>query len=392
MATTLSATRLPALLEEFVASQSPTRSAPAGRSEPACRQEPGDCAVRYRAGGVRRSIVLANRDVLAIGTSAGGVEALRFLARSFPADLEASVLVTIHLASDFASSLDRILTREGRLAASFARDGDRLEKNRIYIGPPNHHLLVEDDRFVLGRGPRENYARPAIDPMLRSIALCCGHRGIGVVLTGTLGDGASGLWALKQCGGLTVVQDPADAAFAEMPSRALDRVQPDYVARLSELPSLLASLVRSPAGKPRAPPDVTRAEAGIARGLPAEMSDMNSIGKRSVFACPECNGVLWEIEDGDLARYRCHVGHAFSPDLMNVALDENMRRALATALRVLEERIALARHLGAEATQSGRNSLAALWTRRERDFRRERDVLLESMERIERITDVARRD
>jgi two-component system chemotaxis response regulator CheB len=333
---------------------------------------------------------LANRDVLAIGTSAGGVQALRFLARAFPADLDASVLVTIHLARDYPSALDAILTREGTLPASFARDGERVEKNHIYIGPPNHHLLIEDHKFVLGRGPRENYARPAIDPMLRSVALCCGHRGIGVVLTGTLGDGASGLGALKLCGGVSVVQDPADAAFPEMPAKALELVQPDYVAKLAELPALLRSLVRSPADLPRPPPEVTRKEVMIARGVRAEMSDMDNIGKRSVLACPECNGVLWEIEDGDLVRYRCHVGHAFSQDLMSVALDENLRRALATALRILDERIALARRLGAEASQTGSNRLASSWAKRERDFTRERDTLLESIERIEQIADAVR--
>src|SRR5262249_34579411 len=152
---------------------------------------------------------MANRDIVAIGTSAGGVDALLFLAKNFSAHFPAAVLVTIHLPSHFCSSLDEILTGAGPLRASFARDGDATRKGCIYIAPPGRHLLLFGDRLALGTGPRENNACPAIDPMLRSAALCCAARSIGVVLTGTLGDGASGLWALRQCGGLSVVQDPS---------------------------------------------------------------------------------------------------------------------------------------------------------------------------------------
>jgi two-component system, chemotaxis family, protein-glutamate methylesterase/glutaminase len=163
---------------------------------------------------------MLNRDVLAIGTSAGGVEALRFLAKGFPPDFPASVLVTIHLSSRFGSSLDKILSQTGPLAAGFAADGEILEKSRIYIAPPERHLLLDADRLYLGNGPRENNARPAIDPMFRSAAVCCGARAIGVVLTGTLRDGASGLWALKQSGGITVVQDPNDALHPPVGTRS----------------------------------------------------------------------------------------------------------------------------------------------------------------------------
>jgi two-component system chemotaxis response regulator CheB len=181
---------------------------------------------------------MANRDILAIGTSAGGVEALRFMAREFPRDLPASVLVTNHLSSWFESSLDKVLAQSGPLPATFAIDGEVLKKCRIYIAPPERHLIIDSDRLWLGDGPRENSARPAIDPMFRSAAICCAGRAIGVVLTGSLGDGASGLWALKQSGGVTVVQDPSDAIQPEMPMTALSRGKPDHVVRLADLPPL----------------------------------------------------------------------------------------------------------------------------------------------------------
>jgi chemotaxis response regulator CheB len=158
---------------------------------------------------------MANRDVVAIGTSAGGVEALQFPARAFPRDLPASILIVIHLSGQFHSALDVILNQAGPLLVSFAKDGERLERSRTYIAPLERHRLLEGDRLQLGHGPPENHVRPAIDVMFRSIALCCGARAIGAILTGTLGDGASGLKTLKQCGGITVVQDPDDAAFPD---------------------------------------------------------------------------------------------------------------------------------------------------------------------------------
>ncbi|HET9445288.1 MAG TPA: chemotaxis protein CheB, partial [Steroidobacteraceae bacterium] len=180
-----------------------------------------------------------NRDILAIGASAGGFEALMKLAGGLPADLPASVLVTLHLSSQFKSSLDQLLSGAGPLAAAFAVHAEPLRKGRIYLAPPDRHLLIEGDRIVLGSGPRENSSRPAIDPMLRSAALCCCHRTIGVVLTGTLSDGASGLWAVNQCSGITVVQDPRGAAYPEMPQNALELLEPDHIVDLEQLPALL---------------------------------------------------------------------------------------------------------------------------------------------------------
>jgi len=233
---------------------------------------------------------MANRDILAIGTSAGGVDALLRLAGGLPADLPASVLVTIHLSRHFVSALDQVLSDAGPLPARFAKDGEPLRKRQIYLAPPDRHLLVEDDRLHLGRGPRENNSRPSIDAMLRSAAVCCGGRTVGVVLTGTLGDGASGLWAVRQCGGLTVVQDPHDAAFAEMPQTALEKARPDHVVSLDDMPRLLSGLVHQPAGETVEAPSSLRYETGIARKGGLAMDDMDRIARRSVLACPDCHG------------------------------------------------------------------------------------------------------
>ena len=332
---------------------------------------------------------MANRDILAVGTSAGGVEALRYLAKWFHPQFPASVLVTIHVPSNFRSVLDKLLSRAGPLPAQFATDGDVLEKGRIYIAPPNRHLIVDGHRLALGEGARENNARPAIDPMLRSAAVCCGPRTIGVVLTGTLGDGASGLWAVQRAGGISVVQDPKDAEFPEMPLTALNRIQPDHVVQLTDMPALLNGLVHQQTGAVKLVPRSLKFEVDIARGGHCTMDEMDGIGRRSVLACPDCGGVLWEIDEGELSRFRCHVGHAYTAEMMSLALDENLGRALASAQRVLEERLALAGKLNTEALHAGRTLLAKTWAERVHEFEREMDIIRSSIRRLDRLaTDV----
>jgi two-component system chemotaxis response regulator CheB len=328
---------------------------------------------------------MANRDLVAIGTSAGGVEALIFLAKHLPDPFPASVLVTIHIGSANWSSLDDILGRAGRLPVKFAAEGDPLRKGQIYVAPPDRHLLVDGDRIRLGNGPRENNARPAIDPMLRSAAVCCAPRAIGVVLTGTLSDGASGLWAVSRYGGISVVQDPRDAAFPEMPTTAMNRARPDHVVGLQELPALLNTLVHQPAGEATAVPESLKYEVEVARSGHSTMADMDRIGRRSVLACPDCHGVMWEIDETDLMRFRCHVGHTYTAELMSVALDDNLRRALASATRALEERVALARKLEKQARTGGHRLLTENWGQKVREFERELSVIRDSVRRMDEI-------
>jgi two-component system, chemotaxis family, protein-glutamate methylesterase/glutaminase len=332
---------------------------------------------------------MANHDLVAIGASAGGVEALALLCRGLPAQFPATILITQHLPSHYTSSLDEILSEAGELPATFARDGDTLRKGQIFLAPPGCHLIAERDRLLLGRGPSENNVRPAIDPMLRSVAVCCGPRAIGVILSGTLGDGASGLNAIQQCGGLTVVQDPDDAAFSEMPRTALNRSIPDHIVNLADLPLLLNSLVQHPAGEPMPVPASIRFEVGIAKGQKASMQEMDRLGRRSVLTCPECNGVLWEIEDDHAHHYRCHVGHAYSADMMDLALDDNVRRALGSALRALEERIALTERLRKQASDRGHNRSADIWTRKIEEIQKETETLRKTITRIEGVIDRA---
>ena len=186
-----------------------------------------------------------------------------------------------------------------------------------------------------------------------------------------------------------MVQDPSDAAFPEMPSNALNRLRPDYVVRLAEMPRLLANLCAQPAGDVMPVPESVQFEVAIAKGDQASIAEMDHIGQRSGFACPDCHGALWEIDEGELVRYRCHVGHAYTAELLSIALDENLRRAMSSALRALEERRTLAKSLQKQAERASRQHVAASWAQQADDVQRELDIIRRS---IQRLDDLAARE
>jgi two-component system, chemotaxis family, protein-glutamate methylesterase/glutaminase len=289
----------------------------------------------------------ANRDILVIGASAGGVEALTQLVRNLPGDLPAAVFVVLHVGS--TSHMAEILDRAGPLPVANATSGDPVESGRMLVAPPGLHMLLHDSHVLLRRGPRENLARPAIDPLFRSAACSFGGRVTGVVLTGSLNDGTAGLRAIKRCGGIAVVQDPDDAAFPDMPLSALRHVEVDFKLPIAAMAELLLKLTAEPAGEtPAIPPDI-RVETAIAAQEPATMQKDDQLGSPSEFTCPECHGALWEINDGDVLRYRCHVGHAHTAEVVLDAKDTESENALWAVLRSHQERAALARRMASRA-------------------------------------------
>ena len=312
----------------------------------------------------------ASRDVVVIGGSSGGLEALRTLVRGLEPGLPASVFVVLHVGSN--SHLASILDADGPLPAVPARSGERMERGKIYVAVPGVHLLLHDGHILLRRGPRENLSRPAIDPLFRSAAASFGGRVIGVVLSGALSDGTAGLRAIKRCGGLAVVQDPAEALVSAMPRNALRHVEVDHVCRIQDMSRLLARLVRQPAAPtPDIPLDI-RVEAAIAAQELLDMRADDMLGTPSRFSCPECHGALWEIEDGSMLRYRCHVGHAFAADAVLASQGEEIDRLLGTVLRSHQERAALARRMAEHERANERHALAEHLENRARDY--EHDV------------------
>jgi two-component system, chemotaxis family, protein-glutamate methylesterase/glutaminase len=296
---------------------------------------------------------MPDHDIVVVGASAGGVEALADLAVSLPPDLPAAVFVVLHVPSTGTSALPGILSRHGPLPAAHVKDGEPIERGRIYVTPPDHHVLLRSGHMHLARGPRENGHRPAVDPLFRSAAREYGTRVIGVVLSGTLDDGTAGLAAIKARGGLAVVQEPADALYPNMPASALEHVRVDHVQPAAAIGELLGRLSVEPAGEasPAAPADM-EVEVDV-EGFSLEAIEGEHPGKPSGFSCPDCNGVLREIQDGELERFRCRVGHAWSPESLLTQQSEALEAALWIALRSLEERAALARKLAEPARRRG---------------------------------------
>ncbi|MBW8727724.1 MAG: chemotaxis protein CheB [Inquilinus limosus] len=329
---------------------------------------------------------MAHRDIVAIGASAGGLSALKRLAAGLPAGLDAAVLVVQHVSSDAKGNLPGLLERAGPLPAAFAEDGAPAVRGRIHVAPPNRHLLLQGDTLRLSHGAWENGVRPAVDTLFRSVAVCCGSRSIGVVLTGYLDDGSAGLRALRRCGGVAVVQDPADAEYPDMPRNALATTEADHMAALDAMPSLLARLVASAAGRPVPVPPEIQLEADImARRHGDEMAALDRLGQRSVFTCPDCGGVMWELHDGDALRYRCHLGHAYSAASLGHAMSGAVVEGMETALRTLEERGRMLRRLGEQADQQGQAQSARLWSERAQVFGQQADAIRAALLRIHQV-------
>ena len=290
-----------------------------------------------------------HRDVIAVGASAGGVEALRALVGGLPPDYPGAVLVVLHLPRDAPSALPSILDRGGPLSAATAVDGERLRPGHIHVAASDHHLLVLDGHLRLSRGPAENGHRPAIDPLFRSVARAYGPRGVGVVLSGSRDDGAAGLSSIVGRGGAAVVQDPADALYASMPRAALVQAPNAHVAPAAKLGGVLAGITAEQLSEDLPLPHDKLLDSEVAMAdLSATTTD--EFAPTAGFGCPSCGGALFQIDDGPVPRYRCRVGHAWSLESL---LDEQaiaLEGALWMALRALEEKSALSRRMAATGT------------------------------------------
>jgi two-component system chemotaxis response regulator CheB len=294
---------------------------------------------------------LAGKDIIVVGGSAGAVEALKALVQGLPDDLAAPMLVVVHLPPSSPGRLPEIFQRHTALRVAWAIEGEEITPGRIYLAPPDRHLLVEDGTVRLTRAPRENHSRPAIDPLFRSAALAYGPRVIAVVLSGRLDDGTAGLWAVRERGGVTVVQDPEDASHPDMPRNALEYTDADHVVASAQLGPLLARLTGGPAtsnGKPAS--QQLQLEVQIAMEANALQSGVLSLGPGTPYSCPECHGALMRVDHGGIPRFRCYTGHAYALDSLLASVTEAVEASLWGALRAVEESVLLlreaARHTG----------------------------------------------
>jgi two-component system, chemotaxis family, protein-glutamate methylesterase/glutaminase len=293
------------------------------------------------------------RNIIVIGASAGGVTALQRMAADLPPMFPAAILIVLHVGAN-KSLLPQLLAAAGPNSSSHVLDGERLRVGHLAVAPPDYHLLVNEGSLSLTRGPKENFARPAIDPLFRSAALTYGPRVIGVVLTGNLDDGTAGLQAIKECGGLSVIEDPSTAFAPSMPASAFEYVEIDYRVSIESMAQTLSDLVHEPSPKRKVAPPALRHEHAPQAGTVNAMDDLKAIAAPSPIVCPECGGGLWEISRVRPARFRCHTGHAYTLRSLEYAMNETTEDSLWAAVRALQER-AVVKRRSAEANRELHN-------------------------------------
>ncbi|WP_175942562.1 chemotaxis protein CheB [Caballeronia sp. BCC1704] len=288
---------------------------------------------------------MEHRDIVVIAASRGGLPVLRTLVTQLPADLDATLCIVLHIGRH-RSVLPELLSRWGSHVAIHPSHQEVLQRGRIYVAPPDRHMVLRDGKVCLLDTAPENFARPAADPLFRSAAVEYGSRVVGVVLSGDLDDGAAGLASVHARGGYGVVQQPDDCEAPSMPRSAIAAGGVDVIAKLDELPGVLVAAVNG--AKRRKEhcmsdrPDLDR-EAQIGESGLVEPQVLDEIGQRSALTCPSCNGALWRLNDDWPLRYRCHTGHAFSMLSLEEATAQTADHAIWSALRAVHERIIFAR-------------------------------------------------
>lgn len=296
------------------------------------------------------------RNLVVVGASAGGQQALSALIARLPASLPAAVLIVQHIAPYQPSMLAKVLSRSTSMRVKQAQDEDQLDVGTIYVAVADRHLMVEHDRIRLARGPRECRARPSVNVLFRSAAVTFGRRAVGVVLSGALDDGTAGLWAIKDSGGMALVQDPREALHSSMPENAISHVEVDLVGPVSALCDKIVDSVGSVVtngGAPDAKKGL-RVENEIATGESGLHAGVMELGEPSKYTCPECHGVLLRIQEGPIVRFRCHTGHAHSAKSLELGLIQSFEDSISDTLRALEERIMLLVEMGATVKATNR--------------------------------------
>ena len=297
---------------------------------------------------------MTRRSIVVIGASAGGVTALRSFAAGLTTPLPAPILIVLHVGA-LPSELPLLLNAAGVTPAKHGEDGELIRRGHMYVAPPDRHMIVVDGRIRLTRGPKENWARPAIDPLFRSAAEAFGPAVIGVILTGNLNDGSAGLYEIKRRGGIAVAQDPEDAAHPDMPRSAAAHVDLDYCLPLAQIPGLLARLVSEKEGVVTASPKKQAPENG------RNVVESEVFDRPITITCPDCGGALRRAEVGTMVNYACHIGHTYTAEAMAAAQFEDMEKVMRSAERILNERAEFCRQMAERAGAAGEAADTEIW-------------------------------
>jgi two-component system chemotaxis response regulator CheB len=305
--------------------------------------------------------------IIAIGASHGGVDALRSLIAGLPEDFAVPIVVVLHVGAR-RSILPSLLQAVDGLTASHAMDGEPIRPGHIHVAPPDHHLLVEDGHLRLSRGPRENWARPAIDPLFRSVAAAYGHDAIGVILTGSLNDGSAGLFEIERRGGIAIVQDPAEAEDPSMPRSALEHVAVDYCVALAEIPPLLSRLTKTV---------MPKGTSGVHLMPKQDQHFATPVAQ----TCPDCGGAMREEQLGTITQFSCHIGHVLTAEVLAAANLERLEDDLSVCVRAANERAELCREIACRHEAQKKTASAARWRKAAEETQAKAKILAEFAEK-----------
>ncbi len=314
---------------------------------------------------------MAKRNIIVIGASAGGVYALKELMASLPPDFDATIFLVVHVSPHSPSYLPDILNHVGPIKAVHPKDGELIQPGHIYVAPPDHHLLIEYDQVIVKKGPKENRFRPSIDALFRSAAYTYGPRVIGIVLTGMLDDGTSGMWSVKRLGGICIVQEPEEAMYASMPNHVMEYVAVDFVVPVSKMAMLLSDLITEwvPDRPDVVQEELKRIETEVNIAAQDNAFDMGilDMGELTPLTCPECNGVLVNIKEGKLIRYRCHTGHAYTASSLLAETTKVVEESFWKGIRALEETVILLDQSSKHFEEGGNREAAEQFAQKSRE-------------------------
>jgi two-component system chemotaxis response regulator CheB len=309
---------------------------------------------------------MKTHDIIVIGASSGGIEALIEMVASFSVDLPAAIFVVLHIPVQADDLLPSVLQRGSVLPIHTAADGERIVRSRIYVAPPDRHLMIGKGHVELTRGPKENRHRPAIDALFRSAAKSYGPRVAGVILSGHLDDGTIGLNSIKVHGGVTIVQSPEEAVAPGMIRHALQNVEIDHILPLAQIGPLLVRLAANSI------PHAGKNHLRLLEDPEGIQETTRALGAPTPYICPECHGPLWEQKIGDTSEFRCHVGHIYSNESLLVDQDDDLERALWSAVRIFDEQANLLRRL---MKRNVEGALLARWEKRAKHNEKNADAL-----------------
>ena len=304
--------------------------------------------------------------------------------------MDASIFIVWHVSADVRGVLPQVLNKYGELHAAHGVDMEPIKSGRIYVAPPDFHLLIEKDVVRVTHGPKENRFRPAVDPLFRSAAYTYGSRVIGVVLSGALDDGSAGLWTVKEYGGVAVVQDPSDAEVPSMPENAMRAVDVDYKVPIEDMAELLVKLsneyLGSSSEREKKMDERTEMEIKFAMEEPGLKYNLFEHGELTPYTCPECHGVLTAIKEGKRIRFRCHTGHAFSADSLLATITESIEDSLWNAIRSIQESVLLLNHMGDHFAEADQPKLAAMYFKKAKEAQEQVGTVRQAVLRHERLS------